>query len=83
MTCRELIEFLMAYDDGELPPEQRGEFDRHLNLCPSCVAYLDSYRKTVKLGRLACGKLDEPVPCDVPDELVRAILAARNPPPQA
>jgi len=30
LSCRELVEFLMEYCDGELPPEQREYFEKHL-----------------------------------------------------
>ena len=77
LSCRELIDFLAAYLDGELAPEARADFDRHLSLCPSCVDYLASYRETVRLGKRAC-EPDAELPADVPPELVDAILAARR-----
>jgi anti-sigma factor RsiW len=76
MNCREFTEFLMAYLDGELPDDQRSAFDYHLHGCQSCVNYMDSYRATVALGRAACAE-DVPMPDDVPEALVQAILAAR------
>lgn len=79
MTCRELIEFLMDYTDGKLPPEARAEFEHHLSLCASCVAYLDTYRTTVGLARQSLGcDADQPVPPSVPKGLVNAILEARR-----
>ena len=56
---------------------QRVEFDAHLAICPHCVHYLDSYAKTVQLEKAAFNGLDEPVPGDMPEELVKAIVAAR------
>jgi anti-sigma factor RsiW len=38
MTCRELIDFLMSYLDGELPAAQNRSFEDHLDLCPACTA---------------------------------------------
>lgn len=78
MTCREFVEFLMAYLDDELPPSQRREFDRHLARCADCVNYLTSYEETIRLGKLCCGDPEGAPPEDAPDELVRAILAARS-----
>ena len=78
MTCRELVEFLMAYIDGELPEADRRTFEAHLSDCAQCAAYLRSYRETVRLGRAAFADPDEPVPPDVPEQLVQAILAARG-----
>jgi anti-sigma factor (TIGR02949 family) len=77
LTCRELLDFLMAYLDGELGSRERERFDRHLEVCPDCVRYLETYRETIRLERL-CREPDAPVPGDVPEELVRAVLAARR-----
>jgi anti-sigma factor RsiW len=77
LTCREFVEFLMAYQSGELPPGQRAVFDEHLAECPACTAYLHSYRQTVRIEKIACG-CGDPAPADAPEELIRAILAARG-----
>jgi anti-sigma factor RsiW len=63
-----------------LPAEERAIFDAHLAECPWCVAYLKTYQETIKLGKAAFAPSDEPVPEEVPDELVQAILAARQKP---
>jgi len=75
LTCQQLIDFIMSYLDGDLPAEQRAEFDRHMSGCSSCVDYLKTYEKTVLLAR-SCA--DDPVPEDVPESLVQAILEARK-----
>jgi len=79
MTCREFTEFLHDYLLGKLPAEQRAEFDKHLAECPWCVAYLDSYQKTIHLEHAAFSVPEgAPPPADVPEELVQAILRARS-----
>jgi anti-sigma factor RsiW len=78
MTCRALVDFLSAYLDGALTPGERLRFDAHLAACPECRAYLRTYEATVKLARDAFDRPDDPVPADVPEELVQAILAARR-----
>lgn len=75
LTCQQLIDFIMSYLDNELPDDQRAEFDRHMAGCPSCVDYLETYEKTVRLTKTAA---DDPVPAEVPESLVQAILAARK-----
>ncbi|HKI38289.1 MAG TPA: zf-HC2 domain-containing protein [Gemmataceae bacterium] len=77
LTCREFIDFLMHYLSGELPAGQRAVFEEHLGECPDCTAYLNTYRETVRIEKIACGCSDEP-PADVPEELLLAILAARG-----
>jgi len=78
MTCRELADFLMDYLNEDLPDDVRAGFDRHLALCPNCVAYVKTYRTTIELGRRAFADDEADAGTEVPDELVRAILAARD-----
>jgi anti-sigma factor RsiW len=79
MNCREFTEFLHEYLFGNLPDEERAEFDKHLAECPWCVAYLDSYKKTILLGKAAfADSANAPPPPDAPEELIQAILRARS-----
>jgi anti-sigma factor RsiW len=75
MTCQQLIDFIGRYRENELASDERAEFDRHLEGCPSCVAYLKTYEQTVLLAKASA---DEPVPTDVPESLLKAILSARS-----
>jgi len=77
VTCREFVEFLNAYLDGDLPTDQRAEFDRHLAICPACVRYLASYQSMVGATRAALAE-DGGVPESAPEELVASILAAKR-----
>ena len=78
ITCRELIDFLMDYVDGTLPTARRGEFERHLAVCPSCIAYVESYRQTVRLGKASMIANDAPADTVAPRRLVEAIRLARR-----
>ena len=78
MTCREFADFMMDYLSNELPAESRAQFEYHLSLCGNCRKYLRSYEETVKLGKRAFDDEDSALPPDVPDDLVKAILAARR-----
>ena len=78
MTCREFITFLMDYLEGGLPRSQHALFEEHLSICDSCVAYLGNYRDTVELSKAALRHPDGPVPEEVPEDLVAAVLAARR-----
>ena len=77
MNCREFVDFLMDYLDGELPDETRTGFQAHIDACPPCLNYLETYRETVRLGRL-CADPEGPVPEEAPAELVEAVLEARR-----
>jgi anti-sigma factor RsiW len=80
MTCRELTDFLADYESGDLDAKQKARFEDHLAECPDCVTYLRSYRDTIRLVKDACRDPDDPVPPEVPEELVRAIREARAKP---
>jgi anti-sigma factor RsiW len=79
VTCREFVDFVMAYLDGELAADERGRFDAHLAVCPDCVRYLDQYRDTVAAVQLEAEAGGDELPGGVPDDLVQAIVAARKP----
>ena len=49
LTCRDVIDLLVDYLEQSLPPETLEGFDRHLDQCPVCVAYINTYRKTREL----------------------------------
>jgi anti-sigma factor RsiW len=77
LSCRDFVSFLNEYIEDELPPPRRAVFDRHLAICPDCTAYIDSYRKTITLSRRAL-KGGAPALEEIPEELLKAILAARK-----
>jgi anti-sigma factor RsiW len=72
VTCRDATEFLAAYVAGDLAPDVRGAFDRHLAVCVNCRRFLQQYEQTMAAERTALRDEDAPVP----DELVRAILSS-------
>lgn len=51
LSCRELVELVSAYLDGELDVVDRRRFDDHLADCDGCRTYLDQVRRTVALTR--------------------------------
>lgn len=74
MTCRDLIELLAEYVDGELSAQRARALERHLEDCDSCRRYLVAYRET---GQAVRDAFAEPDP-QLPEEVVRAILDARK-----
>lgn len=78
ITCRELIDFIADYLEARLDEDQRRDFERHLAVCPSCVNYLDAYKKTISLGKQALAPTDEPARGVAPEGLLKAIKAARR-----
>ena len=65
-TCKESIDLLLEYLDGELPDELRARLEAHLGGCMPCEEFLKSYRATPGLCRRA-------LEADVPDEVARRL----------
>jgi anti-sigma factor RsiW len=78
VTCRDFADFLMDYLDGSLSAPERECFKEHLAECSDCAAYLATYQETIRLGKAVCADDKGVIPPEVPDELVRAIVAARS-----
>jgi anti-sigma factor RsiW len=78
VTCREFIDFLSAYLDRELSPEEMDRFDGHLSACPACVDYMKTYAQTIRFTRSLSWESDSQLPDNVPEDLVKAILASRK-----
>ncbi len=78
ITCREFEDFVLQYLDDELSVRQRAMFEFHLRICRECREYLAAYQRTVEIGRAAFKDANEAVPEDVPEDLIKAILEARE-----
>ena len=78
ITCVEFENFLIDYMEGDLPARQRRVFEFHLKVCRECREYLVAYKRTIEIAGRAYEDGAAPVPDEVPEDLVRAILAARN-----
>lgn len=78
ITCKEFEDFVLSYLDGELPIRQKSVFEMHLRICRECRDYLASYQRATELGRAVSLSPDEPVPEDVPEDLIKAILDAHK-----
>jgi len=49
-TCKEITALIGNYLADRLTPGLKREFERHLRLCPDCVNFLRTYKKTVALS---------------------------------
>jgi len=78
ITCKEFEDFVLSYLDGELTNRQQSVFELHLRLCRECRDYLAAYQRAADLHRAVFQSQDEPVPEDVPEDLIKAILDARE-----
>jgi anti-sigma factor RsiW len=75
MTCRECAELLLEYLTEELDAERREAIRQHLEECPPCVVYIETYQTTIRLtSQLTCVDL----PPDVAERLWTAMDQAKD-----
>lgn len=53
MDCQQIVDLLVEYIDGDLGTSKEQRLENHLDGCPECVEFLDSYRKTGHVCREA------------------------------
>ena len=46
-TCKEITVLIFGYLNNTLSPAVKRDFKRHLRICPDCVNFLKTYRKTM------------------------------------
>ena len=78
ITCKEFEDFVLRYCENELTDRQRSLFERHISICRECREYLVAYQRAMEVSRAAFLSSDDPVPDDVPEDLIKAILKARE-----
>ncbi len=76
IDCGTFEGFLMDYHEGTLPEEKRRSFERHLGMCGLCRASYRSYERSIQLGKRLFETESDPLPDDVPTELVSAVVDA-------
>ncbi len=65
-TCQHIADFILDYLTGELHPDTAAEFEEHLGICQDCVAFMNTYKKTVEVTRS--------LPCeDIPPEMEKRV----------
>lgn len=52
-SCKDCVDVLRAYLDGEMSPEDEAHFKSHVGDCPPCLEFLESYKATPNLCRKA------------------------------
>jgi anti-sigma factor RsiW len=63
LTCQELVELVSDYVEGALGPQDARRFERHVDGCSGCAAYLAQLRETIRLtGTLAEDEFDPRTP---------------------
>ena len=58
LTCQQATALLVEYVNDALAPETMGAFQEHLRDCADCLAYLRTYRATIRaLGTVRYGDM--------------------------
>ena len=50
-TCRQMTDLVLGYLTGKLSPSVKRAFEEHLAVCPDCVNFLNTYKKTVAVTK--------------------------------
>jgi anti-sigma factor RsiW len=75
VECRQIAELLDDYVDGTLPKRTRELLEWHIEGCPPCVAFVNTYRGTIDAAR----KLgDVQIPPEVKQRLLAVLRASRT-----
>jgi anti-sigma factor RsiW len=48
LVCREAVELVTSYLEDSMSRGDRRRFERHLERCDGCTAYLDQVRETIR-----------------------------------
>ena len=72
VTCREFVELITDYFEGELTSRTLSQVEEHLVMCDWCVTYAEQMRQTIALTRT----LSEPPLPEPSDTLLEALRAA-------
>jgi predicted anti-sigma-YlaC factor YlaD len=51
LTCEQVTDAIIDYLTGEMQPEISTLFNKHLQVCPDCVAFVNTYNSTVRPTR--------------------------------
>jgi len=46
--CEQVAALVLAYLNDELSPRRKRDFQQHLKICPDCVNFLKTYKKTIQ-----------------------------------
>jgi len=49
LTCKQVVELVTAYLEGDLSSGERKRFDSHLAACDGCTMYVEQMRRTIEL----------------------------------
>jgi anti-sigma factor (TIGR02949 family) len=76
--CKEIAQLLGDYLDGTLPRQQAELLEWHIEACPPCVAFINTYKGTINAARKLCEQ-----EVQIPSELKNRLIGfLKQQPPQ-
>ena len=72
LACKELVELVTDYLDGELPEQDRVRLEDHLARCDGCRSYLEQMRATIELTGMLT---EDEIPAEGKQELLGVFRA--------
>jgi predicted anti-sigma-YlaC factor YlaD len=60
ICCKECLELLSDYLDGELDPQTSSSLTEHFQDCPPCIAFLNTFQTSTNLCRETIRQIDLP-----------------------
>jgi len=74
LECRQIADLLGDYFEGSLPRETRDLIDFHIDGCPPCVAFLNTYKGTMDATRRLP---DVPIPPELKNRLLNVLKSSK------
>jgi hypothetical protein len=74
LECRQIADLLGDYFEGSLPRETRELIDFHIDGCPPCVAFLNTYKGTMDATRRLP---DVPIPPELKNRLLIVLKSSK------
>ena len=60
ICCKECLELLCDYLDGELDPKISASLEEHFQDCPPCIAFVNTYKSTSHLCKTTLSSTEIP-----------------------
>ena len=79
LTCRDVVELVTDYLEGQIADVERRAMDEHLGGCPGCVEYIRQMRLTIAALR---GLTSDEVMFPQTRDALLAAFGELKPPPQ-
>ncbi len=76
ICCKECIELLHDYLEGELTPEINASLEEHFEDCPPCIAFVNTYKSASRLCKVTLESND--IPDAVKNKLKEFVDKNRN-----